>query len=121
MLQTPHSMLPNPLPPFSPAEVDCAVAVMLKILDGKCKMNEDEKPVMEALYDALRDRPGARLDARLHAVIDLARREMDESLREHVYEQRLFAETMISRPVMKQFKARLRETGVLPERELAHA
>ena len=25
--------------PLSPAHVDCATAVMLKILDGKCKMD----------------------------------------------------------------------------------
>jgi hypothetical protein len=29
--------------PLSPAHVDCATAVMLKILDGKCKMDAEEK------------------------------------------------------------------------------
>jgi len=32
-----------------------------------------------------------------------------------VYEKRLLAETAISRPVMKQFKAFIRETGLLED------
>jgi hypothetical protein len=37
---------------------------------------------------------------------------MEPELREQVYEQRVLAETMISRPVMKGFKALLRERGL---------
>ena len=33
-----------------------------------------------------------------------------------IYERRLLAETMISRPVMKAYKARLRAAGILPTR-----
>ena len=43
---------------LTPSDIDCATAVMLKILDGKCKMSEVDKLVMAALYDAVRDRPG---------------------------------------------------------------
>ena len=46
--------------PLSPSDVDCATTVMLKILDGKCKMGSVDKIVMEALYDAVKDRPGRR-------------------------------------------------------------
>ena len=35
---------------------------------------------------------------------------------ERIYEQRLLAETAISRPVMKAYKAMLRTAGVLDER-----
>ncbi len=35
--------------PLSPIHVDCATAVMLKILDGKCKMDAEEKLVMALL------------------------------------------------------------------------
>ena len=45
--------------PLSPAHVDCATAVMLKILDGKCKMRPTEKTLMALLYDQVRARPGA--------------------------------------------------------------
>lgn len=106
--------LPDPLPEFAPIEIDCATAVMLKILDGKCKMNGSEKVVMEALYDALKGHSGQVLGPDLHTLIARARSGLDEVLREDVYEQRLYAETQISRPVMKGFKARLRTIGVLP-------
>ncbi|MFC3608037.1 hypothetical protein [Stutzerimonas tarimensis] len=99
--------------PLAPAEVDCTVAVMLKILDGKCKMRPTEKRVMEWLYDSVRDCPGERLDADTHALIDEARRQPDESMRLCVYERRVLAETVISRPVMKAFKAMIRQKGLL--------
>lgn len=101
--------------PLAPAEVDCATAVMLKILDGKCKMAADEKVVMAWLYDALRGRPGWLLGEAAHALIERARAAADEALRNEIYEQRVLAETAISRPVMKAFKARLRAEGLLAD------
>ena len=100
---------------LEPAEVDCATAVMLKILDGKCKMAAEEKVVMAWLYDALRGRPGWRLGEAAHALIGRARLAADEALRNEIYEQRVLAETAISRPVMKAFKARLRAEGLLED------
>ena len=85
--------------PLSPIHVDCATAVMLKILDGKCKMSPTDKVQMAALYDLLKDRPGARFGADFHALIARAREGLDEALRMEVYEQRLLAETRLSRPV----------------------
>jgi hypothetical protein len=98
--------------PLTPAHVDCATAVMLKILDGKCKMAEDEKAVMARLYDAVKGREGLLLGAAAHALIVRARGTDDPELREQVYEKRVLAETMISRPVMKGFKAMIREQGL---------
>lgn len=98
--------------PLTPAHVDCATAVMLKILDGKCKMAEDEKAVMAQLYDAVKGREGRLLGAAAHALIAQARGNDDPELRELVYEKRVLAETMISRPVMKGFKALIREQGL---------
>ncbi len=95
------------------SDVDCATAVMLKILDGKCKMAEAEKAVMERLYDAVKFRPGQRLGADSHALVAAARGEGGEALKEAVYEQRVLAETAISRPVMKAFKAMIRREGLL--------
>jgi len=97
-------------------QVDCTIAVMLKILDGKCKMGGEEKAIMAALYHAVADRAGQRLGAAEHALIARARAGSDEALILEIYERRLLAETMISRPVMKAYKAWLRETGILPER-----
>ena len=104
--------------PLTPSDVDCATAVMLKILDGKCKMGEGEKRVMAALYDALRHRPGQRFGDAEHALIATARRGADEALKMALYERRVLAETAISRPVMKAFKAMIRAEGLfegLPE------
>jgi hypothetical protein len=101
--------------PLSPIQVDCATTVMLKILDGKCKMPEAEKRLMEILYDEIKMLPGQLLDAALHSLIASARNNPDETLKNIVYEQRLLAETTISRPVMKSFKAMIRQEGFLDD------
>ena len=98
--------------PLAPSDVDCATTVMLKILDGKCKMGSVDKVVMEALYDALKDRPGLRFGDAFHALIAEARRESSEALRSFIYEKRVLAETELSRPVMKAFKAMIRGEGL---------
>ncbi|MGD0960198.1 MAG: hypothetical protein ABSB19_10355 [Methylomonas sp.] len=103
--------------PLSPINIDCAVAVMLKILDGKCKMRSEEKIVMTQLYDQIKTKAGQLLDGAVHALIGEAReRTADEALKMQIYEQRLLAETAISRPVMKKFKAMIREQGLLEDR-----
>ncbi len=104
-------------------EKDCAIAVMLKILDGKCKMPPLEKTLMEALYHALVPSCGKQLGHDQHQLIQQAcqaraQDKLDDDLRNIVYEQRLFAETMISRPVMKRFKSNLRTTGYLPLKDI---
>jgi len=104
--------------PLSPIHVDCAVTVMLKIIDGKCKMRPTEKVVMALLYDCVKHLPGQILEADLHPLIATARaNDNDEALENLIYEKRLMAETAISRPVMKGFKAMIREHGLLERRE----
>ncbi len=104
--------------PLRPIHVDCAVTVMLKIIDGKCKMRPTEKVVMALLYDCVKHLPGQILEADLHPLIATARaNENDEALKNLIYEKRLMAETAISRPVMKGFKAMIREQGLLERRE----
>lgn len=97
---------------LSASDVDCATAVMLKILDGKCKMGSAEKQVMAWLYDALKNRPSLRFDEEYHALIALGRVRADEGMNALLYERRVLAETAISRPVMKAFKAMLRARGL---------
>jgi hypothetical protein len=97
---------------LSPSDVDCATTVMLKILDGKCKMASLEKIVMEQLYDAVKARPGLRFGDEFHALIVSARQESSEALKNFIYEKRVLAETELSRPVMKAFKAMIREQGL---------
>lgn len=107
-----HWLAANPL---SPIHVDCATTVMLKILDGKCKMKAAEKAVMALLYDGVKFLPGQLLDASVHTMIASARESCDEAMKNIIYEQRLLAETAISRPVMKGFKAMIRQTGLLAD------
>ena len=99
---------------LSPLEVDCIITLMLKIIDGKCKMSSDERHTIAIVYDAIGNRPGERLDAGTRDLIEKARALVhDSELISAVYEQRLYAETMITRPVMKAFKAMLRDQGIL--------
>jgi hypothetical protein len=99
--------------PLSPIHVDCAVTVMLKILDGKCKMRGAEKQVMELLYDEVKNQPGQLLDPALQSLITKARENLDDAMKNNIYEKRLLAETTLSRPVMKGFKAMIRQEGLL--------
>jgi len=99
--------------PLSPIHVDCATAVMLKILDGKCKMREGEKIIMTLLYDTVKAQRGQVLEPALHDLIDKARDNTNDELKNFIYEKRLLAETVISRPVMKAFKAMIRQQGLL--------
>ena len=98
---------------FDAIQIDCATTLMLKILDGKCKMNREEKRVMMLIYDVVKHQPGKLLDSQVHALIDLAREGLSENLVETIYEQRLYAEQMISRAVMKSYKSMLRREGIL--------
>ncbi len=103
------------LNPLTPVEVDCAIAVMLKIIDGKCKMPTEEKRMMRALYGGVKEHPHRLLEPSLHQLIEEAGANPDEAVKLQVYEQRLLAETIISRPVMKAFKARIRQLGLYLE------
>lgn len=101
--------------PLSPIHVDCAITVMLKILDGKCKMRAAEKRVMELLYDEVKNQPGQLLDPALQPLIATARENIDDAMKNSIYEKRLLAETTLSRPVMKGFKAMIRQKGLLDD------
>jgi hypothetical protein len=94
------------------SDIDCITTVMLKILDGKCKMGSVEKLVMAHLYDAVQHRDGERFGGEYHRLIAGARSAPDEELKNHIYEKRVLAETVLSRPVMKAFKAMIRAQGL---------
>ncbi|MEW5789179.1 MAG: hypothetical protein AB1899_15135 [Pseudomonadota bacterium] len=102
---------------LAPHEIDCAIALMLKIIDGKCRMDDADKAMMAVLYDRVKSRPSRLLGDAEHQLIAATRSGADEAQRLAVYERRVLAETMISRPVMKAWKARLREAGVLAPAE----
>jgi hypothetical protein len=101
--------------PLSPVHVDCATTVMLKILDGKCKMNAEEKTVMALLYEQVKDCPTQLLGGEIHTLVAESQKHLDDAGKMVIYEYRLLAETMISRSVMKEFKAMIREQGLFKD------
>ncbi len=127
--------------PLTLEQVDCATTVMLKVLDGKCKMPRHEKVRMTWLYDAVKHQPGELLGSDTHQLIVRARHclylanmqaqaselpretlaELDPALTLEVYERRLLAETRLSRPVMKEFKGWIRQQGLLPEKHASQS
>ncbi len=99
---------------LSPIEVDCVTTLMLKIIDGKCKMNSQDKTLISELYQLTQIQSGILFDDTYHQLIASALTLTSEELVDNVYEKRVLAETQISRPVMKAFKKRLRDTNFLP-------
>ncbi len=98
--------------PFDPIQIDCTTTVMLKIIDGKCKMSSAEKIVMALLYDVVKHQPGKLFDEKFHILIRTARLQQTNEMKNYIYETRVLAETMLSRPVMKLYKAMLREAAL---------
>jgi hypothetical protein len=90
------------------SDIDCVTTVALKILDGKCKMGQEEKDSLMAIYDVVRFRPGELFDDYVHMSIEFARTTSGLDIRQAIHELRLEAEAAIPKPVMKSFKAMLR-------------
>lgn len=67
---------------------------------------------MTLLYDQVKAAPGTLFDDEIHRFIAAARGGGDDDLRALIYERRVLAETAISRPVMKAFKAMIRQRGL---------
>jgi len=91
---------------FEPVHLDCVTAIMLKILDGKCKMAAVDQAALAAIYDAVKDRPGQGLAQAVHAAIAGARAAPDSD--SDIHDWRVRAEAHIAKPVMKAFKQWLR-------------
>jgi hypothetical protein len=94
---------------FDPEQVDCTTAVVLKILDNKCKMLSGEKAAIMSIHDAVRQRPSRLFDASVYRVIDDVRLHPDPAVLEAIHALRVRAEAVIPKPVMKRYKAFLRD------------
>ena len=68
---------------------------------------------MAVLYQQVKHYQGNLLGKDIHQLILEAGDTPTDTMANHIYEKRLLAETMISRPVMKGFKAMIRKTGLL--------
>jgi hypothetical protein len=120
LMTTEHikTMMENPHPaavwaataPLDPLQIDCVTAVMLKILDHKCKMTPEEQMALMAVYYEVKDRQGLLFDDSIHAAIHNAMHARLGDSEERIHQLRVQAERMIPKPVMKHFKRYLRES-----------
>ena len=94
---------------FDPTQVDCTTTVVLKILDNKCKMLPGEKVAVMAVYDVVKQQPASLFDTDTHQVIADARIQPNNMVMQTIHELRVFAEANIPKPVMKAYKAVLRD------------
>ena len=94
---------------FTPEQVDCTTTVVLKILDNKCKMLPGEKAAVMAIYDAVRHIPAPLFDDAAHVTIDSMRFQVTPEAADTIHQLRVQAEADIPKPVMKRYKAFLRE------------
>ena len=93
---------------FSAIELDCTTTVVLKILDGKCKMLPGEKAAIMEIYDAVIADDGDLFGPDDLNAINTARNRATDEIMQRIHALRVYAEAIIPKPVMKQYKARLR-------------
>jgi hypothetical protein len=94
---------------FNAEQVDCTTTVVLKILDNKCKMSPGEMAAVMAIYDAFRGTPAPLFDAAVHEAIKDIRLHPSTQTQEAIHRYRIQAEAAIPKPVMKCYKAFLRD------------
>ena len=94
---------------FDATQVDCTTTVVLKILDNKCKMLPGEMAAVMCVYDVVKLQAGKLFDNAAHQMISKARSEPNEESKEQIHTLRVYAEANIPKPVMKAYKAVLRE------------
>lgn len=94
---------------FSPSDVDCTFTVMLKILDGKCKMDASEQAALIAIFDTVKYLPRDRLDESILQAIELARPTPTDNIKDKIHKLRVYAESVVPKSTMKEYKKMLRE------------
>jgi hypothetical protein len=94
---------------FNAEQVDCTTAVVLKILDNKCKMLPGEKAAVMAIYDSLLHPPAPLFGNTVHDAIHAMHLSPCADVIATIHQLRVQAEATISKPVMKSYKAFLRD------------
>lgn len=109
---------------FNPEQVDCTTTVVLKILDGKCKMLPGEMAAIMAIYDVvigdavidavigdavIGDASTRQFGKEVHDAIYAMRFHPDSDAQDRIHRLRVLAEATIPKPVMKHYKAFLRD------------
>jgi len=87
---------------------DCAVTVALKISDDSCKMDDEQRAVFMALYDALESNQSELFDESVYTLIKEARTAPSATLFAQIKKEREMAMAIITQEKMKAFKASVR-------------
>ena len=87
----------------------CAITVALKIADDSCKMDENEKSIFMALYNAILDKKSDFFDDSIFELISIALATPSAKVYAQIETLRESAMDMITRPKMKAFKAEFRK------------
>jgi hypothetical protein len=90
-------------------ERDCSITVALKIADDSCKMDEYEKSVFMALFDALPSRESEFFLSDVFEIVELGKTAPTAKVYADIKNLRESAMDMITRPKMKAFKASIRQ------------
>jgi hypothetical protein len=96
-------------------ERDCAVTVALKITDDSCKMDEEQRALFMALYDALGEYESQLFDSSIHALIKDARNAPTASRFARIKKERETAMASITQEKMKTFKASVRGALIIAQ------
>lgn len=90
-------------------ERDCAITVALKITDDSCKMDDEQRVLFMALYDALPDASTAIFDETAFKLIEIGRQNPSSFVFSEIRGLREMAMERITRPKMKAFKSAVRQ------------
>lgn len=94
---------------FNAEQMDCTTAVVLKILDNKCKMLPGEKAAVLSIYDTLRQLHVQLFGKAVHEAIQAMRLSPSEEVVAAIHQFRVQAEASIPKPMMKSYKTLLRD------------
>jgi hypothetical protein len=87
---------------------DCAVTVALKITDDSCKMDEEQRSIFMALYDAIESSKSELFDESVYTLIHTTRNFPSATLFAQIKNEREMAMAIITQEKMKAFKASVR-------------
>jgi len=96
------------------SDVDCTTAVVLKILDNKCKMLVGEKNAIIEVYYVVKELKCNLFTETDHNFISKScmlihqQRKLSSGTVNRIHELRVYAEANIEKPIMKEYKKKLR-------------
>ena len=89
---------------FNLQQVHCLIAIMLKILDGKCRMDAETQYCVQIIYRNAHRGRSHLFSTDIHRFIEQTLQQADSLSLGFVRELRLYAESAIAKTRMKRFK-----------------